>query len=127
MHPQNQTALDERLKRTDLNIGVLSDSHGSLSLEGLEILRCCDLIVHAGDIDTPQLLEKLQSIAPVSAVRGNMDRGGWARELPSQQTLISGVLAIHVLHDLQALDLEPGAAGIRLVISGHTHLPLFQR
>ena len=83
MHPQNQTTVDERLKRTDLTIGVLSDTHGAIPPEGLEVLRCCDVIVHAGDIDTPELLETLQKVAPVSAVRGEHGPGGVGAGTPA--------------------------------------------
>lgn len=85
-------------------------------------LRGSDRIIHAGDVGSPEILEALADIAPVTAVRGNVDTGAWARKLPENEVLdVDGIL-IYVLHDLAALDLRPEAAGFRVVISGHSHV-----
>lgn len=104
-------------------IGIVSDTHGLLRPEALKHLADVDRIVHAGDIGAPNVLEKLQTLAPVSAVRGNNDKGTWAESIP--ETLLFEVRghAIHVLHDLAQIDMSPGAAGIAVVISGHSHKP----
>lgn len=104
-------------------IGVISDTHGLLRPEALTPLVGVERIVHAGDIGSPNVLDRLQSIAPVIAVRGNNDKGGWAERLP--ETLLFEVRghSIHVLHDLAQIDLSPSAAGISVVISGHSHKP----
>ncbi|MBW2592043.1 MAG: metallophosphoesterase family protein, partial [Deltaproteobacteria bacterium] len=85
-----------------------------------------DLIIHAGDIDKPAILEALKKIAPVTAVRGNMDRGQWADKLPGTEVVEVGQTILYVLHDSYALDLEPDAAGFSAVISGHTHKPALE-
>jgi hypothetical protein len=104
-------------------IGVLSDTHGVLSDAAKEALRGVDQIIHAGDVDGPAVLKTLRTIAPVSAVRGNMDHGSWAEVLhPEDMISLNGTM-IYVLHDLDRLDLDPVAAGIEVVISGHTHRP----
>lgn len=104
-------------------IGVVSDTHGLLRPEALKHLMEVEFIVHAGDIGAPNVLEKLQTLAPVRAIRGNNDKGAWAEAIP--ETLLFEVRghAIHVLHDLAQIDLSPAAAGISVVISGHSHKP----
>jgi len=82
-----------------------------------------DHIIHAGDIGTPEILRELGAIAPVTAVRGNMDWGGWTRDLRDTQVLEIGGVLVYVLHDLDQLDLNPEAAGFQAVVSGHTHVP----
>ena len=104
-------------------IGVISDTHGLLRPEALAALRGSDHIIHAGDIGDPAILEKLAEIAPVTAVRGNVDRGAWARKLPATDVLEAGGVSIYVLHVLQHLDLKPEAAGFAVVVSGHSHVP----
>ena len=86
-------------------------------------MRGSDHIIHAGDIGSPEILEQLATIAPVTAVRGNVDKGAWARKLPETQVLETGGISIYVLHDLAQLDLKPEAAGFNVVISGHSHVP----
>lgn len=104
-------------------IGVISDTHGLLRQEAIEALRGSDHIIHAGDVGAPEILEKLSTIAPVTAIRGNVDKGDWAHDLPETQVIeLSGVL-IYVLHDLQQLDLKPKAAGFSVAVSGHSHVP----
>ena len=104
-------------------IGVISDTHGLLRPEALAALAGCDAILHAGDIGSPLLLESLQHIAPVHAVRGNVDRELWAAELPWTQWIEVEGVAICVLHDLNELDFDPRAAGVQIVVSGHSHQP----
>lgn len=80
-------------------------------------------IIHAGDVGAPEILEKLQHIAPVTAIRGNIDKGSWARRLPETEAVEIAGISIYVLHDLAQLDLKPEAAGFDVVISGHSHVP----
>jgi putative phosphoesterase len=104
-------------------IGVISDTHGLLRPEALTPFMGAERIVHAGDIGSPAVLEKLEIIAPVIAIRGNNDKAPWAENLP--ETLLFEVRGhiIHVLHDLAQIDLSPKAAGVSVVISGHSHKP----
>ncbi len=104
-------------------IGVISDTHGLLRPEALEALRDSDHIIHAGDIGDPGILKKLAAIAPVTAVRGNVDTEAWAKKIPLTDVLEVGGISIYVLHILQELDLKPDAAGFDVVISGHSHVP----
>jgi putative phosphoesterase len=104
-------------------IGVISDTHGLMRQEAIERLAGVDVILHAGDIGDQEVLAKLEQVAPVFAVRGNMDRGEWAEKLPLAQLVEVGQVAIYVLHDLEKLDILPEAAGVTLVVSGHTHQP----
>ena len=105
------------------HIGVISDTHGLLRPQALSALRGSDLIIHAGDIGNPQILEALARIAPVFAVRGNTDRGAWAEALPPTQILQLEPCSVYVLHDLDELDLDPVSAGLDAVIFGHSHQP----
>ena len=104
-------------------IGVISDTHGLLRPEALDALRGAEQIIHAGDVGSPEILKKLVTIAPVTAVRGNVDKDAWAQELPETQVLETGGISIYVLHDLTKLDVKPEAAGFRVVINGHSHIP----
>ena len=104
-------------------IGLISDTHGLLRKEGVEALRGSELIIHAGDVGKPEILEELRKIAPVIAVRGNVDTGPWARTLPETAVAEAGATLIYVLHDVKALDLNPAAAGFHIVVSGHSHKP----
>jgi putative phosphoesterase len=90
--------------------------------EALVALRGSEHIIHAGDVGAPEILEKLATIAPVTAIRGNVDKGAWARKLPDTEVLAIGGVSIYVLHDLARLDLEPEAAGFDVVLSGHSHV-----
>jgi putative phosphoesterase len=107
-------------------IGLLSDTHGLLRPEALQALQRSDLIIHAGDVGDPNILEQLRRIAPVVAVRGNIDISGACAELPETAVAEAGAAAIYVLHDLNSLDLDPRAAGMAMVVSGHSHEPLQQ-
>ena len=104
-------------------IGLISDTHGLLRKEALEALRGSELILHAGDVGKPAILEELRKIAPVIAVRGNVDKGPWAQALPETAVAEAGAFMIYVLHDVKALDLNPTAAGFQVVVSGHSHKP----
>lgn len=106
-----------------LTLGVISDTHGELRPEAAEALRGVDRIVHAGDVGAPEVLEGLARIAPLSAVRGNVDRGAWAGHLPETEGVEAGGLLLYVLHDRKALAIDPAAAGFAGVIAGHSHQP----
>jgi uncharacterized protein len=106
-----------------VNVGVISDTHGLVRGEALAALRGSDLILHAGDIGTPEVLEALRRIAPVHAVRGNNDRGAWASAIPLTEVVTIESCEIYLLHDLAELDIDPAAAGFAAVVSGHTHKP----
>ena len=108
-------------------IAVLSDTHGLLRPEVLDALRDSDLILHAGDVGSPEVLERLREVAPLIAVRGNVDHGPWAEALPATEVVTAGGHRIYMLHDLQQLDLDVVAAGFAVVVSGHTHRPLAER
>jgi uncharacterized protein len=104
-------------------IGLISDTHGLLRSAAIEALRGSELIIHAGDVGKPEILVELRHLAPVIAVKGNIDTGAWASELPETAMVEAGPATIYVLHDVHALDLDPAAAGIEIVVSGHSHQP----
>jgi uncharacterized protein len=105
-------------------IGVISDTHGLLRPEAVAALRGADRIVHAGDIGDPEILTALAALAPVTAVRGNNDKASWAETVPVTAVVdAGGGLLLYVIHDVAELDLDPAAAGIRVVIAGHSHRP----
>jgi putative phosphoesterase len=106
-----------------LSVGVISDTHGLLRPEAVAALRGSDLIVHAGDVGSPEILDELRALAPTYAVRGNVDRGAWAESLPLTAVVEAGPHQLYVLHILDDLDLVPEAAGFSAVISGHSHKP----
>jgi putative phosphoesterase len=105
-------------------IGILSDTHGLLRPEALRALDGVEWIFHAGDVGGGQILGALERLAPVVAVRGNTDWGTWAKALPVTAVAEIGPNLFYLLHDLDDLDLNPAAAGMRAVVSGHTHSPL---
>ena len=107
-------------------VGVISDTHGLLRPETVGALTGSELIIHAGDVGGPEVLEALGRIAPVLAVRGNNDRGAWAEALPEYEAIEVNASFIYVLHDLKELDIAPAAAGFRVVVSGHSHKPLVE-
>ena len=109
--------------RTPILIGVISDTHGLLRPEALAALRGSEQIIHAGDVGASEIIDELNAIAPVTAIRGNIDKGAWARQLPETEVVEVGGISIYVLHDLAQLDLKPEAAGFRVVIYGHSHVP----
>ncbi|HZR27228.1 MAG TPA: metallophosphoesterase family protein [Terriglobales bacterium] len=104
-------------------VGVISDTHGLLRAEAIAALEGADFIIHAGDIGDPAILAKLAAMAPLTTVRGNVDREPWTRKIPASNVLEVGEISIYVLHNLNELDLNPEAAGFAAVISGHTHQP----
>lgn len=101
---------------------MISDTHGLLRPETVAALEGSDHIIHAGDVGSPEILERLAAIAPVTAVRGNVDKDAWGRKLPETEVVEFGGVSIYVLHDLAELDLKPEAAGFQVVISGHSHV-----
>lgn len=109
-------------------VGLISDTHGLLRPDALDALRGSDLIVHAGDVGDPGILDELARLAPLTTVRGNVDRQDWCRSLPDTAVVqVEENVRLHVLHDIGALDLDPAAAGFRAVIHGHSHKPGFFR
>ena len=108
-------------------MGVISDTHGLIRPEALNALEGVSLIIHAGDIGTRSVLNRLENIAPIVAVRGNTDRDGWGWKLPFTETVEIGGFSLYVLHDLDRLDLDPAASGFSAVISGHTHKPAIEK
>lgn len=104
-------------------VGLISDTHGLLRPEAVRALAGSDLIIHAGDVGGPEILDALRAVAPVVAVRGNVDTGAWAAALPATAVAEVGGTLIYVLHDVNELDLDPAAAGFGVVVSGHSHKP----
>lgn len=104
-------------------LGLISDTHGLLRREAVEALHGSELIIHAGDVGDAKILEELRKLAPVVAVRGNVDTQEWAKALPLTAVAEAGAVLIYVLHDVNALDLDPTAAGFHAVVSGHSHKP----
>jgi putative phosphoesterase len=104
-------------------VGLISDTHGLLREEALRALEGSDLIIHAGDVGKPEILETLSAIAPVVAVKGNIDQGPWAGTWPATAEAEAGQTRMYVVHDVQDLDLDPAAAGYQVVVSGHSHKP----
>jgi len=107
-------------------VGLISDTHGLARAEALERLNGCRHIIHAGDICTPDILDRLRGIAPVTAVRGNNDRGPWAMTLPEYEVIEFDTVSLYVRHDRSELDIDPFAAGFRVVVCGHSHKPLVE-
>lgn len=107
-------------------IGLISDTHGLLRTEAVSFLRGCDHIVHGGDIGNAEVLSRLSALAPVTAVRGNNDRGPWAERLAQTELVRIGDVWVYALHDIAELDIDPNAAGVHVVVSGHSHKPLVE-
>ena len=106
-----------------MRIGLISDTHGLLRPEALDFLAGSDHIVHGGDIGGPDILERLAAIAPLTVVRGNNDTASWARAIPETARVDFGPVALYAIHDLKQLAIDPRAAGVRVVVSGHSHRP----
>jgi uncharacterized protein len=119
--------IEKLLALKPLQVGVISDTHGLLRPKAIETLEGSDLIIHAGDVGKPGILDALRALAPVVAIRGNVDYGEWAQSLPDTQTAEIGGVKLYVLHDLHELDLDPIAAGFSAVISGHLHMPSIEQ
>jgi uncharacterized protein len=109
--------------RNPKTIGLISDTHGLLRPQALRALEGSDLIIHAGDVGDPEILEALKTLAPVFAVRGNVDTDPWALALPETEVIETDAATIYVLHNVHALDLDPAAAGFHIIVSGHSHKP----
>jgi len=109
--------------RRAMRIGLISDTHGLLRPEALDFLAGSDHIVHGGDIGNPEILERLAAIAPLTVVRGNNDTADWATPIPVTARLAPGGVPLYVIHDIKELDIDPAAAGVRVVVSGHSHRP----
>jgi len=118
--------LSRNLTARKFTVGLISDTHGLLRPGAVEALRGSDFIIHAGDIGDPEILAALARLAPVTAVRGNVDRGSWAAALPETAVLTIGDAAIFVTHNLAALDRDLLTAGFRAVVSGHSHHPAWR-
>ncbi|ETW99865.1 MAG: phosphodiesterase [Candidatus Entotheonella factor] len=108
-------------------VGVISDTHSLLRPEAVEALKGSDLIVHAGDIGSPGIIDALSEIAPVFAVRGNVDKGEWASKFPQDEVVEVADKYLYVLHNVNEIDLDPAAAGFEVVVSGHSHKPGIER
>lgn len=106
-----------------MKIGVISDTHGLLRPEAVSALHGSEHIIHAGDIGAAEIIPALEKIAPVTAIRGNVDGESWARKFPETEVVELAGLSFYIVHDLNALDLNPRAAGFAAVISGHSHKP----
>jgi uncharacterized protein len=107
----------------EIIIGVISDTHGLLRPEAVAALKGTDLIIHAGDVGAPEVIDELQKLAPTFVVRGNVDKAHWAEPLPMTAHVEVGGLMFHVLHDIAELDLDPAAVGYAAVVYGHSHQP----
>jgi uncharacterized protein len=109
-----------------MKIGVISDTHGLLRPEAVAAMRGVQHILHAGDIGDPAILDQLRQLAPLAAIRGNIDRRGLCSQLPETELVELGGRSIYILHDVHDIDLDPIAAGIQVIISGHSHNPLIK-
>jgi len=110
-----------------MRVGVISDTHGLLRPEAVAALHDADHILHAGDVGDPAILDALAAIAPLTAIRGNVDRTGVCASLPSAEIVELARSSIYMLHSLDDIDLDPAAAGIGIVVSGHSHRPSIER
>ncbi len=104
-------------------VGLISDTHGLVRPQALAALRGADLIIHAGDIGKPEVLDVLKTIAPLAAIKGNVDRDGWAKSLPETKALKIGAARIYLIHNVNELDFDPAVRGYQVVVSGHSHKP----
>jgi putative phosphoesterase len=108
-------------------LGIISDTHGLLRPEAAAFLSGCDRILHAGDIGNAEVLAQLTAIAPTTAVRGNNDKGAWADDIPATELFEFSGIYVYAIHDLAELDIDPCAAGIQIVVSGHSHKPQIEK
>jgi putative phosphoesterase len=114
----------ETVSKDVSRIGLISDTHGLMRPEALRALEGSDLIIHAGDVGSPEIIGALRALAPVVAIKGNVDVEPWALKLSETEVVETGVATFYVLHDVHALDLKPEAAGFDIVVSGHSHKPI---
>ena len=120
----NEKAFGLKAKKSGRKlVGLISDTHGLIRPQALAALRAVDLIIHAGDIGKPEVLEALQAVAPLVAIKGNVDKGAWARSLPATKALRAGDAQVFVIHNVNELEFDPAARGYQVVISGHSHQP----
>ncbi|HEY0802486.1 MAG TPA: metallophosphoesterase [Steroidobacteraceae bacterium] len=110
-----------------LRVGLVSDTHGLLRAAARAFAGGCDYIIHGGDIGSAQILDELAALAPLIAVRGNNDREAWAAHLPETELIRVGGVFVYVIHDISQLDIEPQAAGVQVIVSGHSHKPMIER
>ena len=115
--------MSQSLRKPATRVGLISDTHGLLREEALRALQGSELIIHAGDIGGRVILDALEKIAPIVAVRGNTDHDAWGVTLPATAIVEAGSAMIYVLHNIHELDLNPAAAGFKMVVSGHSHKP----
>jgi putative phosphoesterase len=106
-----------------IRIGLISDTHGLVRDEAIAALKGCQHILHAGDIDEPEVLVKLRKLAPVTVVRGNNDRGPWALKIPEYEVVEFGAVSVYLRHDELDLDIDPRTAGFQVMLFGHSHKP----
>lgn len=115
------------MKSTNIQrIGVISDTHSLMRPQALEALKGSELILHAGDVGDAQVLEQLRTLAPVVAVRGNVDTGAWGESLPLTQEIEVGKIRLYMLHKISDLELDPAAVGFSVVVYGHSHKAIAQ-
>ena len=122
-HNHDANVTSSKSNMNTIRIGLISDTHGLLRPQALQALRGVAHIIHAGDIGNAAILEQLAQVAPVSAIRGNNDSGDWAASIPETRTLELGGVSLYVLHDVHALAIDPAAAGMQVIIAGHSHRP----
>jgi uncharacterized protein len=108
---------------SNIVVGVISDTHGLLRPEAVSALQGADVIIHAGDVGNPEVIEELRGVAPTFVVRGNIDKGHWADALPMTEVVEIGERRFYVLHDISQLDFDPAAADFAAVVFGHSHVP----
>jgi uncharacterized protein len=111
------------MRGSEIVVGVISDTHGLLRPEAIRALRGADMIIHAGDVGNPEVIEELRGVAPTFVVRGNIDREHWAATLPMTAVVGVGDRLFYVLHEISQLDVDPAAAGFAAVVFGHSHVP----
>ncbi|MGB0086136.1 MAG: metallophosphoesterase family protein [Rhodomicrobiaceae bacterium] len=114
------------MSEREIRVGIISDTHGLLRPQAIEALRGSEVIIHAGDVGKPNIIQELRRIAPVFAVRGNVDNQAWAMALPITECVEVGAQSFWVIHEIAQLDIEPLAAGIAAVVFGHSHKPLIE-
>ena len=110
----------------EIIVGIISDTHGLLRREAIAVLRSSDMIIHAGDVGNPDVIKALEDVAPTFAVRGNIDKGTWAADLPMTELVEVGEQVFYVLHEISQLDFDPAEAGFAAVVFGHSHQPLIE-